>query len=52
MDLATSFGAMRNGAIEVTILDALQVDAADDRVNRSCGRTGVVARQISKPLIR
>ncbi len=40
MDLTTSFGAMRNGYIDVTILGALEVDAAGNLANWACRRAG------------
>lgn len=40
MDLTTSFGAMRNGYIDVTILGALQVDALGNLANWACRREG------------
>lgn len=40
MDLTTSFGAMRNGYIDVTILGALQADAAGNIANWACERQG------------
>ncbi len=40
MDLTTSFGAMRNGYIDVTILGALQVDEAGNLANWACRRAG------------
>jgi len=40
MDLTTSFGAMRNGFIDVTILGALQVDALGNLANWACRRQG------------
>ena len=40
MDLTTSFGAMRNGYVDVTILGALQVDAAGNLANWACRREG------------
>jgi acetate CoA/acetoacetate CoA-transferase beta subunit len=40
MDLTTSFGAMRNGYIDVTILGALQVDASGNLANWACRRAG------------
>jgi acetate CoA/acetoacetate CoA-transferase beta subunit len=40
MDLTTSFGAMRNGYIDVTILGALQVDALGNLANWACQRAG------------
>lgn len=38
MDLATSLGAVRNGYIDMTILDALQMDALGNLVNWACDR--------------
>ena len=40
MDLTTSFGAMRNGYIDVTILGALEVDAEGNLANWACRRQG------------
>lgn len=40
MDLATSLGAMRNGYIDVTILGALEVDAAGNIANWATRRAG------------
>jgi len=40
MDLTTSFGAMRNGYVDVTILGALQVDALGNLANWACRRDG------------
>lgn len=40
MDLATSLGAMRNGYIDVTILGALEVDAAGNIANWAARRAG------------
>lgn len=40
MDLATSLGAMRNGYIDVTILGALEADAAGNLANWATRRAG------------
>ena len=40
MDLTTSFGAMRNGYLDVTILGALEVDASGNIANWACRRAG------------
>jgi len=40
MDLTTSFGAMRNGYVDVTILGALQVDELGNIANWACRREG------------